>query len=228
MPSPPPLPPTPHLLVSLQVFELLATIVHYIILHGTLRTCSSNRTRHAHSSNLQQYISVAKHTNIHRPLSSTPAPYLKNKFQVATLPPLRAQCQNLLQLCCNQHQPRDNRPYTSLVCLRCSPTVKQDQGLIVYNVYLPIDNFSHLATTCPLLALERDKISTALEGVITDLGIMATSPTGHYFPSPLFLMLANDLPLQWNPQWRKLSLPHCATFCNSCPGRSLQILKSKK
>jgi len=72
-------------------------------------------------------------------------------------------------------------------------------------------------TTCPLLALERDKISIALEGVIIDLGINITDWDLLPHIIQLSLMLANNPPPQWNlrtqriAQWQILSLPQCAS-----------------
>ena len=146
----------------------------------------------------------------------TPAD-LQNNFSVATLQILRVRCQNFTQLRSNLYDPCA-APYRSLACLRCNPTADHNQGQLLFQMHLPIENITHITINCQILREERAKIGNALEGVMTELRIEPDDWKQIPQHIQTSLILANDPPPHWNLRqksiilWRKLALPHCAEF----------------
>jgi len=163
----------------------------------------------------QQYITAAN-SDIHRRFLHTPAPYLRNTLQVATLPLLwaRSQNKNIPDL----QQDNHTTPYVGPPCLRCNPGAASTQGRLILQTNLPTDTYHHIVNDCVTLKEERATLRKALQGVMIDLGLENDEWNKIPPEDKTMLALASDPPKAWKMRmkttikWREAALPHCAQF----------------
>jgi len=164
---------------------------------------------------IQQYISVAG-SDICRQHLHTPAPYLRNTFQVATLPLLWARSQNKNIPDPQQHN--HTTPYVGPPCLRCNPGAASTQGQLILPTHLPTDTYHHIVNDCVSLQEERTTLEKSLEAVMIDLGLENDEWDKIPTEDKTTLAMASDPPKAWTMRmktiikWREAALPHCAQF----------------